>query len=221
MGPPRCSSRWTASTHRLPPDHGPARGADRPGGGLYAGTQTPVPRARDHPCPDLRPRWSRSTSPAIRPCIAGPRNPEDRLDLDHGARPPSMGHHQEIAGRPVRPGHLVPVAVEDAAFALHDGAVVIAAITSCTNTANAANMMAAGLLARKAVAKWAADQAVGEDVARSRQPGHGGRAGAGRAAGRAGHAGIPHRGVRLHHLQRRLRAAAGRASWTRSSARSS
>src|SRR5699024_6443913 len=42
-----------------------------------------------------------------------------------------------------------PVAGED--FVLHDGAVVIAAITSCTNTSNAANMMAAGLVAKKAI----------------------------------------------------------------------
>src|SRR5690606_901579 len=45
----------------------------------------------------------------------------------------------------------VPVEGED--YALHDGDVVIAAITSCTNTANPANMMAAGLLARNAVAR--------------------------------------------------------------------
>ena len=45
------------------------------------------------------------------------------------------------------------VPIEGERFGLHDGAVVIAAITSCTNTANAANMMAAGLLARNAVAR--------------------------------------------------------------------
>ena len=45
----------------------------------------------------------------------------------------------------------MPVAGAD--YALFDGAVVIAAITSCTNTANAANMMAAGLVAQKAVAR--------------------------------------------------------------------
>ncbi len=88
--------------------------------------------------------------PDIRPAIAGPRNPEDWLDLATAATA-FHGHHAEIAGRPVNPARAVPVAGTD--FALHDGDVVIAAITSCTNTANAANMMAAGLVAQKAVAR--------------------------------------------------------------------
>ena len=88
--------------------------------------------------------------PDIRPAIAGPRNPEDWLDLAIAATA-FRGHHAEIAGRPVDPARAVPVAGTD--FALHDGDVVIAAITSCTNTANAANMMAAGLVAQKAVAR--------------------------------------------------------------------
>ncbi|GAB7548958.1 aconitate hydratase AcnA [Cupriavidus sp. 8B] len=85
----------------------------------------------------------------IRPCLAGPRNPEDRLDLE---TVPSafLQHHQEIAGRPLDSNRAVPVKGEN--FALRDGAVLIAAITSCTNTANAVNMMAAGLVAKKAVA---------------------------------------------------------------------
>ncbi len=86
----------------------------------------------------------------IRPCIAGPRNPEDRLDLGT-ASTAFAGHHSEIAGHPVDLARRVPVAGTD--YALFDGAVVIAAITSCTNTANAANMMAAGLVAQKAVAR--------------------------------------------------------------------
>src|SRR5207253_9385908 len=45
------------------------------------------------------------------------------------------------------------VTIEDAAHELHHGAVVIAAITSCTNTSNPSVMIAAGLLARKAVEK--------------------------------------------------------------------
>jgi aconitate hydratase len=87
---------------------------------------------------------------AIKPSIAGPRNPEDRLDLDT-APIAFKEHHQQIAGRPFDPARTVPV--EGAGYALHDGAVVIAAITSCTNTANPVNMMAAGLVAQKAVAR--------------------------------------------------------------------
>ncbi len=85
----------------------------------------------------------------IRPCIAGPRNPEDWIDLAEASRA-FAGHHEQIGGRAVDPARRVPVAGTD--HALFDGAVVIAAITSCTNTANAANMMAAGLVAKKAVA---------------------------------------------------------------------
>ncbi len=87
---------------------------------------------------------------AIRPCIAGPRNPEDRLDL--GAAGTAFAeHHTQIAGHAIDPARRVAVTGTD--YALFDGAVVIAAITSCTNTANAANMMAAGLVAQKAVAR--------------------------------------------------------------------
>ncbi|KAA2214103.1 aconitate hydratase AcnA [Teichococcus oryzae] len=86
----------------------------------------------------------------IRPAIAGPRNPEDWLDLE--TAPAAFAeHHRQIGGRPIDPARRVPVAGSD--FALFDGAVVIAAITSCTNTANPANMMAAGLLAKNAVAR--------------------------------------------------------------------
>jgi aconitate hydratase len=85
----------------------------------------------------------------IRPCLAGPRNPEDRLDLET-VPTAFLEHHQEIAGRPLDPKRAVPVKGES--FSLKDGAVLIAAITSCTNTANPVNMMAAGLVAKKAVA---------------------------------------------------------------------
>ena len=50
---------------------------------------------------------------------------------------------------------------------LAHGDVVIAAITSCTNTSNPAVMLAAGLLAKKAVERGLARQAVGEDLARA------------------------------------------------------
>ena len=86
---------------------------------------------------------------AIRPCLAGPRNPEDHLPLEIV---PSafVRHYEEIAGRPLDPSHAAVVKGEP--FVLHDGDVLIAAITSCTNTANPVNMMAAGLVAKKAVA---------------------------------------------------------------------
>ena len=48
---------------------------------------------------------------------------------------------------------------------LDHGSIVIAAITSCTNTSNPSVMVAAGLLAKKAVEKGLTRAAVGEDVA--------------------------------------------------------
>ena len=51
---------------------------------------------------------------------------------------------------------------------LDHGHVVIAAITSCTNTSNPSVMIGAGLLARNAVERGPGAQAVGEDVARAR-----------------------------------------------------
>ncbi|MDP1932793.1 MAG: aconitate hydratase AcnA [Gammaproteobacteria bacterium] len=78
------------------------------------------------------------------PCLAGPGRPQDRVLL------PDVAHNiaEQLAG-----GIRRSIAVMDEDFQLHDGDVVIAAITSCTNTSNPAVMMAAGLLAQKAVAK--------------------------------------------------------------------
>ena len=82
---------------------------------------------------------------SIRPCLAGPRNPEDRLDLET-VPIAFLQHHQDIAGRPFDANDVVPVRTN---FSLRDGAVLIAAITSCTNTANPVNMMAAGWSRRR------------------------------------------------------------------------
>lgn len=87
---------------------------------------------------------------AIRPSLSGPSNPEDQFDLK-GADQEFKEHHQAIAGRAVDLSQQYPV--EGESFTLHDGAVVIAAITSCTNTANPVNMIAAGLVAENAVKK--------------------------------------------------------------------
>jgi aconitate hydratase len=85
----------------------------------------------------------------IRPCLAGPRNPEDRVDLDRVAAD-FPEHVRLVADRPIS-DKAVPVA--GAGYALKDGHVAIAAITSCTNTSNPAGMIAAGLIARNAVAR--------------------------------------------------------------------
>ncbi len=80
----------------------------------------------------------------VEPCLAGPKRPQDRVALPDLPRAMS----DLMLGRDKRK---VPVKGED--YELEDGAVVIAAITSCTNTSNPAVMMAAGLLAQKAAEK--------------------------------------------------------------------
>jgi aconitate hydratase len=69
--------------------------------------------------------------------LAGPSNPHARLPT------------RELAARGIAVG-LDQARAEEAAGKLPDGAVIIAAITSCTNTSNPRNVIAAGLLAKKA-----------------------------------------------------------------------
>jgi aconitate hydratase len=83
----------------------------------------------------------------VEPSLAGPRRPQDRVPL-HAAR---ERFHESLAGfvsPAAEAGGGVAVAQQ-----LHHGAVVIAAITSCTNTSNPSVMVAAGLLARAAAAR--------------------------------------------------------------------
>ncbi len=83
----------------------------------------------------------------IRPSVAGPKRPQDRVTLDH--LPAAF-----INSLPK--GSQVPTQVRaDASTAhrLQHGDVVIAAITSCTNTSNPDVMIAAGLLAKNAIEK--------------------------------------------------------------------
>ena len=85
------------------------------------------------------------------PSIAGPRRPQDRIEV-------SRAKDQFAADLPgyVQPGkekQSVSVAMDSESFELANGAVTIAAITSCTNTSNPSVMLAAGLLARNAAKK--------------------------------------------------------------------
>jgi aconitate hydratase len=87
---------------------------------------------------------------AVVPSMAGPKRPEGRIALP-GVKP---GFLTALEGEYKKPGEgdkRVPVAGRD--FDLGHGDVVIAAITSCTNTSNPSVLIAAGLLARNAVAK--------------------------------------------------------------------
>ena len=84
------------------------------------------------------------------PSIAGPKRPQDRIVLSRAKE-----SFQEVlptyASQPSKP---TPVTLADGtATELDNGHVAIASITSCTNTSNPSVMMAAGLLARNAVAR--------------------------------------------------------------------
>ena len=109
--------------------------------GLWRDAATPAPRFDATIELDLA---------RVERCLAGPRRPQDRVSIGEVARKftadmPALARN----GRKV-PGKRVPVPGRN--HTLGDGDVVIAAITSCTNTSNPANLITAGLLARNAAA---------------------------------------------------------------------
>ncbi len=89
----------------------------------------------------------------VEPSLAGPKRPQDRVPLKDAKQMFEEALAAELErmhpGSKPGAGHRVP----RSALALQNGDVVIAAITSCTNTSNPSVMIAAGLLAKKAVAK--------------------------------------------------------------------
>jgi aconitate hydratase len=107
---------------------------------------------------------------SVEPSLAGPKRPQDRVALSDAAtafREVVKGYRPAVSEQrkadwyseggalapeviPGDEGHHVAQEVEGEGFRLHDGSVVIAAITSCTNTSNPYVMIAAGLVARKA-----------------------------------------------------------------------
>ncbi|MBI5906338.1 MAG: aconitate hydratase AcnA [Deltaproteobacteria bacterium] len=116
----------------------------------------------------------------VEPCLAGPKRPQDRVALKDSkaafrkalaswGKEPTAGNGDDGADRWLGEGGCAAEAgetphaawapgattlrLDHGAFDLRDGSVVIAAITSCTNTSNPAVMIGAGLLAKKAVEK--------------------------------------------------------------------
>jgi aconitate hydratase len=84
----------------------------------------------------------------VEPSLAGPRRPQDRVPL-RTARP---GFRQALADAGTPEPRSVDITLADGqGVELRDGAVTIAAITSCTNTSNPSVMIAAGLVAKRAV----------------------------------------------------------------------
>lgn len=84
------------------------------------------------------------------PSLAGPKRPQDRVTLDT-AKPEFVGAMEKEFRKAAEIGKRVKV--DGANYDLGHGDVVIAAITSCTNTSNPSVMIGAGLLARNAVKK--------------------------------------------------------------------
>ena len=85
----------------------------------------------------------------VEPCISGPKRPQDRITLRE-AKTVVTGHLETMQGERGTGAGSVAVESGGASYELRDGAVVIAAITSCTNTSNPAVLVGAGLLARNA-----------------------------------------------------------------------
>ncbi len=129
--------------------------------GLFATTDSAEPRYSDVLELDLA---------TVEPSVAGPKRPQDRIRLSaakgsfqsvlaglnrEGGQQPSGEASQPQAKKSsvALMDWEGPVATEpnDRAHLLEDGSIVIAAITSCTNTSNPSVMVGAGLLAKKAV----------------------------------------------------------------------
>ncbi len=87
----------------------------------------------------------------VEPSLAGPKRPQDRIPLSVADETYRQHLARMTADR--ESGGTASIELDGEAVELGDGAVLIAAITSCTNTSNPAVMIAAGLLARNARAK--------------------------------------------------------------------
>ena len=115
--------------------------------GLFHTADTPDPEFTDYLELDMS---------TVKPALAGPKRPQDRIDLDGMKQmwnaaltapvgPRGYGLEREALDTSV------DVSFAGREFTLKHGHVVIAAITSCTNTSNPSVMVGAGLLAKKAV----------------------------------------------------------------------
>ncbi len=102
--------------------------------GLFLTSKTPDPAYSDTLELDLA---------NVTPSLAGPKRPQDRIDLKDVKKNFLTGLGEEP--------RKMAVNMNGTAAEVQDGSVVIAAITSCTNTSNPSVMLAAGLVAKKAV----------------------------------------------------------------------
>lgn len=109
--------------------------------GMWRDTATPDPIFTDTLELDLA---------SVVPSISGPKRPQDRIDLKAAPQGFAAALDKEY-GKAAEADKRVPVAGED--YTLGHGDITVAAITSCTNTSNPSVLIAAGLVAKNAVAK--------------------------------------------------------------------
>ncbi len=108
--------------------------------GLFHTSDTPTPYYVEHVELDLG---------SVEPSMAGPHRPQERVGLDEVAE----SYFMAFAERLEQHDQSLPEIEEGQDPDVENGSVVIAAITSCTNTSNPAVMVAAGILARNAVGR--------------------------------------------------------------------
>ncbi|MFZ5472138.1 MAG: aconitate hydratase AcnA [Myxococcota bacterium] len=110
--------------------------------GLFRTESAPEPKFSDTLELDLS---------TVEPSLAGPRRPQDRIALRESKKAFHGALESMLDGASGKLATKVPVTDGPLTYSLGHGAVVVAAITSCTNTSNPAVLLAAGLLAKKAV----------------------------------------------------------------------
>jgi aconitate hydratase len=108
--------------------------------GLFRTAATPEPTFSEVVTLDLG---------TVEPSLAGPRRPQDRAPLGGVKAGFRAAYEKQLAAG----NGGTPITADGKTASLTHGGVVIAAITSCTNTSNPSVMIAAGLLAKKAVAR--------------------------------------------------------------------
>ncbi len=112
-------------------------------------------RTADSPEPEYR-KVVELDLAAIQPCVAGPKRPQDRINISDLKK----SWHESLAAPvkdrgfavdPQKKSVSIPLEFKDQKTELKHGSVAIASITSCTNTSNPTVILGAGLLAKKAV----------------------------------------------------------------------
>ncbi|MBU3715492.1 MAG: aconitate hydratase AcnA [Candidatus Nanopelagicaceae bacterium] len=109
--------------------------------------------------PSATPRYSEHLEldlASVVPSIAGPKRPQDRVALSDAKSSFTNSLPGYLSDKSSR--NEIPVTVSSKSGSVSNGAVVIASITSCTNTSNPSVMIGAGLLAKKAVEKGLASK---------------------------------------------------------------